>query len=412
MSEKNNKELPDHSDSQGTDDVASGQKRLANTWDRLSRIGIAEPLLRFGPHIVTLVIVTVVVILLSNFYLKNVRDSQQVDLQATAQAIAAPTLNAAAGLSEAEAELGASIPSFTQSDDTFFTGIPRMAEPKTVIPSRPRVKVTTYEVQVGDNVFSIAEQYGLRPETVLWGNYAVLQDNPRQLAVGQQLNILPTDGTYHRYTDGESLDTIAKFFGVDAQDIIEWPGNGLDPYETDIKNPRINDGTWLIIPGGERELQDWGPPAITRDNPASAAYYGEGHCGDIYQGAIGSGIFIWPTNSSWLSGYDYNSAIHPAIDIGGEVGDAIYATDSGVVVYSGWSNYGYGYLIVVDHGNGWQSAYAHLSGVGVYCGQSISQGDVIGALGSTGNSSGPHLHFELTSSIYGKVNPWDFLLPP
>jgi murein DD-endopeptidase MepM/ murein hydrolase activator NlpD len=82
------------------------------------------------------------------------------------------------------------------------------------------------------------------------------------------------------------------------------------------------------------------------------------------------------------------------------------------VVYAGWSNYGYGYLIVIDHGTGWQSAYAHLSGVGVYCGQSVAQGDVIGALGSTGNSSGPHLHFELLSSIYGKVNPWDFLIRP
>jgi murein DD-endopeptidase MepM/ murein hydrolase activator NlpD len=226
------------------------------------------------------------------------------------------------------------------------------------------------------------------------------------------LNILPVDGTYHRFSQGENLEAIAQFFGIEPEAIIEWPGNRLDPYETDINNPDIADGTWLIIPGGQREIQDWGPPAITRDNPASAAYYGDGHCGAVYEGAIGSSTFIWPTGYVWLSGYDYDANVHPAIDIGGVIGEPIYAVDSGVVVYSGWSDYGYGYLIVVDHGNNWQSAYAHLSGVSVYCGQSVYQGDIIGSLGSTGNSSGPHLHFELNSFIYGKVNPWDFLIQP
>jgi len=81
-----------------------------------------------------------------------------------------------------------------------------------------------------------------------------------------------------------------------------------------------------------------------------------------------------------------------------------------VVVFAGWSQYGFGYLIVLDHGNGWQSAYAHLSSVGVICGQSVAQGTVIGGLGTTGNSTGPHLHFELRNEVYGKVNPWDFLI--
>ena len=82
-----------------------------------------------------------------------------------------------------------------------------------------------------------------------------------------------------------------------------------------------------------------------------------------------------------------------------------------VKIWETQEEYGYGYLIVLDHGTGWQSAYAHLSGVGVYCGQSVSQGSVIGALGTTGNSTGPHLHIELTSSVYGKVNPINFLIP-
>jgi murein DD-endopeptidase MepM/ murein hydrolase activator NlpD len=78
-----------------------------------------------------------------------------------------------------------------------------------------------------------------------------------------------------------------------------------------------------------------------------------------------------------------------------------------VVVYAGWSNYGYGNLLVIDHGNGWQTAYAHLSSIGVACGQSVTRGIVVAGLGSTGNSSGPHLHFEM--SYYGvKVNPMDY----
>jgi murein DD-endopeptidase MepM/ murein hydrolase activator NlpD len=90
------------------------------------------------------------------------------------------------------------------------------------------------------------------------------------------------------------------------------------------------------------------------------------------------------------------------------MGNAVYAADSGVVVYAGWSNYGYGNLVVIDHGNGWQTAYAHLSAFSVGCGQSVSRGIMIGALGSTGNSTGPHLHFEM--SINGaKVNPLDYV---
>ncbi len=80
-----------------------------------------------------------------------------------------------------------------------------------------------------------------------------------------------------------------------------------------------------------------------------------------------------------------------------------------MVVYAGWNNWGYGYVIVLDHGNGWQTLYAHLSAINVVCGQSVYQGDVIAAMGSTGNSTGPHLHFEIMHDDYGKVNPHNFL---
>jgi hypothetical protein len=285
-------------------------------------------------------------------------------------------------------------------------GITRNTDLDTIIPSRPRVKVITYTVQAGDTLFSIAANYGLKPETLLWGNYEVLEDNPHLLKPKQVLNILPIDGTYYEWKDGDSLTSVADFFKVDQQAIISYPGNFFDLTQKD-PSTSVKPGTWVIVPGGRRAIKDWGPPAITRSNPASAKYYGEGACGNVYEGAIGSGTFVWPTTDHGISGYTFDSSVHPGVDIAGAEGNPVYATDSGVVVYAGWSDYGYGYLIVIDHGNGWQSAYAHLSAVGVGCGQSVYQGGYIGAMGTTGNSSGPHLHFEL--SINGaKVNPLDY----
>jgi murein DD-endopeptidase MepM/ murein hydrolase activator NlpD len=257
----------------------------------------------------------------------------------------------------------------------------------------------------------IAEKFGLRPETVLWGNYEVLRDNPQFLRPGQELTILPTDGVYYQWAEGDNLESTADFFRVKPEAIMDYPGNRILSDLTDPTPPEIAAGTWLIIPGGERDLKDWGPPAITRNNPAAAAYYGAGYCGNVYEGAIGTGAFIWPTVATYLSGYDYSPTLHPGIDIAGAEGNAVFATDSGVVVYAGWSQYGFGSLIVLDHGNGWQSAYAHLSAVNVGCGESVAQGRVIGAVGNTGNSTGPHLHFELRSEIYGKANPWNFVSP-
>jgi hypothetical protein len=277
----------------------------------------------------------------------------------------------------------------------------------TFIPSRPREVVISYTVELGDNLFAIGDKFGLKPETILWGNYDILKDNPEILQPEQILNILPVNGVYYQWQPGDQIDSVASTFEVKAEDIINYPGNRIDLTMVTTGDLAIEPGTWLIIPGGKRELKDWGPPAISRSNPAVARYYGPGSCGAIYEGAIGSGVFVWPTTEHIISGYTF-SAIHPAIDIGGAIGNAVYAADSGVVVYAGWSNYGYGNLIVIDHGNGWQTAYAHLDSIGVICGQSVSRGIMIGALGSTGNSTGPHLHFEM--GINGvKVNPLDYI---
>jgi len=295
-----------------------------------------------------------------------------------------------------------------------FGGIPRLAQVHTTIPSRPRQEVVKYTVQDGDTVFGIAEKFGLEPETVLWGNYYTLLDDPHQLQAGQELNILPVNGTYHEWQQGEGLNGISSYYGVTPEDIINYPANNLDIATIgDFSNPNITPGTWLIVPNGRREFVSWSAPlGVTRENPAYARVLGPGACDAISGGAVGYGTFIWPSNKHYLSGFDYApNANHWGIDIAGNEGEAVYATDAGVIVYAGWNNYGYGNMILVDHGGGFQSLYGHLSGLNVVCGQSVGQGDVIGAIGTTGRSSGAHLHFEIMTSSY-KANPWDLLPPP
>jgi murein DD-endopeptidase MepM/ murein hydrolase activator NlpD len=395
------------------------ERRFGALWERLTQWGVSEQVLRIGTHAVTILLVGAVVVAMRGYFL-GLEAPTAADLRATAEAVAAPTLEAITGhapvdIGPAAAENGgaggAALTAFNAQDFSFGEGIGRKTVLDTTIPTRERVDILPYEVEAGDNLFSIADKFGLAPTTLFWGNLVELGEDPRVINPGQMLNILPVDGVLHRWSTGESLEAVARFYDVDVQTVIEWPGNDLDPFSTDPASVQFGNGEAVIIPGGRGPTFDPGPPAITRDNPAVASYYGAGSCGVISEGAIGNGTFVWPTTSAQISGFTYDPDLHPAIDIGGSEGNAIYAVDGGVVVYAGWSDYGYGFLIVIDHGTGWQSAYAHLSGVGVFCGQSVAQGTQIGGLGSTGNSSGPHLHFELLSSLYGKVNPLNFLVP-
>ena len=300
----------------------------------------------------------------------------------------------------------ASLPPYVEP--TPGASIERLLELHTIQPDRPRTEVITYRVKQGDTLFDIADKYGLQPETMLWGNYDTLKDTPESLRPDQKLNILPTDGVYYKWQDGDTLEGVAAKFKVTPDDIIEWPGNDLAGFEPN--EIAIDPGTWLVVPGGKRDIVSWQAPRITRSNPAVARYVGPGACGSVYSGPIGEGSFIWPTTLKYLSGNPYSS-IHPAIDIAGAIGNAVFASASGVVVYAGWNDWGYGYMIVIDHGDGWQTLYAHLSAINVGCGQGVRQGAVIGGVGSTGNSTGPHLHFEMQSDLYGKVNPYNFVSP-
>jgi murein DD-endopeptidase MepM/ murein hydrolase activator NlpD len=110
-----------------------------------------------------------------------------------------------------------------------------------------------------------------------------------------------------------------------------------------------------------------------------------------------------------VTGYGFIPGVHEGIDIGGSAGSGIYASDDGVVVYAGWNDWGYGYTVVLDHGTGWQTLYAHLSAVNVGCGKSVSEGAVIAGMGCTGSCTGTHLHFEMRSDLFGRVNPLTIL---
>ncbi|MCJ7566181.1 MAG: M23 family metallopeptidase [Anaerolineales bacterium] len=279
----------------------------------------------------------------------------------------------------------------------------RAANLNTLKPSRSRVDVLRYTVQPGDSVFGISGKFGIEPETLLWGNFEVLNDDPHLLKPGQELNILPVDGTYYEWQDGDDLDLVADFFGVEPDQIIEWPGNNISPADS-----QVLPGTWLIVPEGRRAFKQWFVPTIARGQAGVGAAYGPGGCTGTYTGVVGTGGFIWPASNHYISGNDYWSG-HLAIDIAAGMGAGLWAADGGVVVFAGWSTVGYGNMVMIDHGNGWQTVYGHLSQVDVVCGQSLSQGQNIGLAGSTGNSTGPHLHFE-TRFQDGFVNPW-YVLP-
>ena len=366
--------------------------------DTLVGIGLGESILRTGTTVLSIALLVVVVWLLRIFYAQRDADSGSASANAVETV---PTL---------PVEGGGNIQTVSVA---IFDGIPRLAQVHTSIPSRPRDEVEKYTVVQGDTLFGIAEKFGLQAETILWGNYYILLDDPHALKPGQELNILPVNGTYHEWQQGEGLNAISTYYGVTPEDIINYPANNLDPATIgDFANPNIAPGTWLVIPNGRREFVSWSAPlGVTRENPASARVLGPGACDPITGGAIGYGTFVWPANKHYLSGFDYTPAAnHWGIDVAGNEGEGVYATDAGVVVYAGWNNYGYGNMIMIDHGSGFQSLYGHMSAFNVGCGQSVGQGEVIGAIGSTGRSTGAHLHFEIRS-LSSFVNPHD-VLPP
>ncbi len=373
--------------------------RVSNWMQSLIQMGLGESLLRAATNIFS-VLAIVIVIWLAQMYFRQ----PDAKAQGNGGPLQGPTPAANASQTTSSAPL-----------DLSSIGILRQMNLHTNVSERARQDITKYTVQPGDTISGIAANNGLQPQTVFAANYYLLLDDPHNLKAGQVLTILPIDGVYREWQAGEGLNGVASFYKVKPEDIVNYPLNHLDPATIgDYAHPNIQPGTWIFIPGGVYQYHAPGsvPLGITRSNPASAQVGGQGACPAVNGGAVGYGTFVYPTAKHFLSGFDYSTKTnHLGIDLAANLGDNIMATDGGVVVYSGWNNYGYGNMIMIDHGTGFQSLYAHLSQRFVNCGDNVSQGQTIGAAGATGHASGPHLHFEIrtTSTV---INPWDVLPAP
>ncbi len=258
--------------------------------------------------------------------------------------------------------------------------IVRVALPLTEIPSRLRRSVITYTVQPGDTVQGIAIVFSIAPETIMWSNPAV-EDAPDYLRIGQEVVIIPIDGVYHTVAKGDTLDSIAKKYKVGIEAITGVSFNTLQPPDY-----HIEPGMRLIVAGGEKPYV---PKIVTS------------YTGPVPQGARGTGRFQWPVLGALTQAYWWG---HRALDIAAGTGTPVYAADGGFVSFAGWTDVGYGKLIVIDHANGYATYYGHLNAFNVLAGQSVVRGQLIGAVGSTGNSSGPHVHFEIRYN-YSLLNP-------
>jgi murein DD-endopeptidase MepM/ murein hydrolase activator NlpD len=253
-------------------------------------------------------------------------------------------------------------------------------------------EVIEHVVQQGETVSSIAQRYNLQADTILSENNVGPKDT---IGSGQRLRILPMDGVRHKVQKGETVYTIAKKYGlgddeVAAQAIITFPFNTFANDDTFA----LTTGQYIFVPGGVKPKENVLPRTVARLTTPDA-------------GAVSAtGQFVWPAAGNISQGYFW---YHKGFDIANRGGGKIVAADAGKVVVAGWvDNSGYGNRVIVDHGNGMATLYAHMSVVRVQVGQSVRKGDILGDMGSTGRSTGVHLHFEVRRNG-SALNPGEFL---
>ncbi len=252
------------------------------------------------------------------------------------------------------------------------------AIPQTFVGRQPEHQLTIYRVERGDTPNGIADKFGIQATTLLGGNPQLSQESSL-LQTGVDLVILPVDGVLHDVQPGDTLESISSQYGIPVETIIGYAPNNLEfPY-------RLYPETQVLVPGAVRDVFVWTPPTLE----SVRGQTGSG----VTPLIVGTGTFIYPVGSRNFTQYYWYG--HPGIDIALPEGTGVVASDTGTVTFAGWNIYGFGNLVVVNHGNGYETFYAHLSGISVVPGQIVYQGNIIGSTGNTGNSSGPHIHFEV-----------------
>ena len=235
-------------------------------------------------------------------------------------------------------------------------------------------QISVYIVRTGDTLSEIAEMFGVSANTIIWAN----DIRGTSIKVGQELVILPISGVRHVVKSGDTLKSVATKYRADLNDVLLYNGLAI--------GDKIKSGDVIIIPDGVISATQ----VSSVKNSAGAQTY------PVY-----SGYYIRP-----IVGGRKTQGIHGnnGVDLAAPTGTPILAAADGRVIVSraGGYNGGYGSYLVISHPNGTQTLYAHLSQNSVFVGQSVAQGQIIGAVGNTGKSTGSHLHFE----IRGAKNPF------
>lgn len=257
--------------------------------------------------------------------------------------------------------------------------------------------ISVYTVKDGDSISGIASHFGVSVNTILWANDLTIHST---IKPGMTLSILPVSGLQHTVQSGETLSSIATKFHASASEIATF--NGLDA------NATVVVGSTLIIPGGEEA----NAATVTKTSTAKAPVKKTSTTKTTSKTTIRSDL-----GTAATSGYLQNpvpgalltQGIHGnnGVDLGAPSGTPIHAAAAGTVIISkgdaAW-NGGYGSYVVISHSNGSQTLYAHMSRDIATVGETVSQGEVIGYVGETGEATGNHLHFEVRN---GK-NPFGY----
>jgi murein DD-endopeptidase MepM/ murein hydrolase activator NlpD len=289
------------------------------------------------------------------------------------------------------------------SVEPFTQAIQREAAPFTIHPNTTRAGVIQYTVQQGDTLQTIAAKFSLEDYySLVWSNS---RSKYSALRPGTQLNVPPEDGVYYEVTENISVAQLAENYGVDPYEIIDSEYNNLFG---SIPETLLVKGMWIVIPGGEGERVNLLPANPQSGGGAPGAASGPYTLWGC-SSTIGGGTLPYtrPLKAyTWMQGFSLGG--HEGVDLAADVGSPVYAAGGGTVAFAGWNDTGYGNMVVIAHGPVF-TLYGHLNSYSVRCGQSVTAGQQIGTSGNTGNSSGPHLHFEMRDADWNPINPASYI---